>query len=189
MDIALTLYNPFSFDLDIQSLSIRCVRALLRLSLIVNSRCTCSATGLDFRSPSVTTTVPSESYRVVHISGVASETGTLTIRGVHAQLSGGISTEFLLPIQSADEEAKAERRRSAMNLESGRVKYAGLEARDIVRRQKAAEKRLSGPPAKAKPPTGEPKFLTCKIVEEQPLLRVRKTNLVHGALMLFEGET
>jgi trafficking protein particle complex subunit 9 len=123
------------------------------------------------------------------MSGVASEAGTLTIRGVHAQLSGGISTEFLLPIQSAEEETKAEKRRSALNLEIGRVKYSGLEARELVRRRRVAEKRLSSQPQKLQPTIEESKFLTCKIVEEQPLLRVRKSNLTHGALMLFEGET
>lgn len=117
---------------------------------------------------------------------MASEVGTLTIRGVHAQLSGGISTEFLLPVQSTEEESKTEKRRSGMKLELGRVKFSGLSARQSFRRKEAEEKRKSVPP---KPSTTEPKFLTCKIVEEQPLLRVRKSNLVHGALMLFEGET
>jgi hypothetical protein len=30
--------------------------------------------------------------------------------------------------------------------------------------------------------------LECKVVPEQPLLRIRRTSLTHGAVMLYNGE-
>ncbi|KAG8925375.1 hypothetical protein FRC01_010290 [Tulasnella sp. 417] len=42
--------------------------------------------------------------------------------------------------------------------------------------------------AKAAPPATQT-FLTCKVVEEQPLLRIRRTTLSHGAVMLYDGES
>lgn len=145
-----------------------------------------STSGLDFRSPSIATLIPSESYRVVHLTGVASQTGTLTIRGVTAQLGGGISREFLLPIHSDEEDGRADRRRSMLNMELGRVKYSGLDAREPDKTQKrlSSAEKPKGPPKKI-----NPTFLACKVVEEQPLLRIRRSTLTHGALMLFEGET
>ncbi|KAG9008552.1 hypothetical protein FRB93_006471 [Tulasnella sp. JGI-2019a] len=168
VDIALTLYNPFSFDLDIQSLAI-------------------STSGLEFVSPSIATLIPSESFRVVHVSGIASKVGTLTIRGVKAQLSGGIVQEFLLPINSTEEDTRAERRKSALNMEVGRVKYTGLDARNLDR---TSQKRMSAGPERQKAPTKVAStFLTCKVIEAQPLLRVRRSSLTHSALTLYEGET
>ncbi|KAG8877259.1 hypothetical protein FRB97_003560 [Tulasnella sp. 331] len=168
VDIALTLYNPFSFDLDIQSLSI-------------------STSGLEFRSPGIAAMIPSESFRIVHLSGIASEVGTLTIRGIKAQLSGGIVREFLLPINSNEEDARVEKRRSALNMEVGRIKYTGLDARDPYR---SSQKRMSIGSEKPKVAFKiTPAFLTCKVVEAQPLLKVRRSTLTHGALTLYEGET
>ena len=33
-----------------------------------------------------------------------------------------------------------------------------------------------------------PKFLECTVVPEQPLLRIRWSSLIHGAVMLYNGE-
>jgi hypothetical protein len=48
------------------------------------------------------------------------------------------------------------------------------------------------------PPTVEPqresgvpedRWLECKVVDEQPLVWIKKTNLTHGTVMLYNGET
>ena len=120
--------------------------------------------------------IPSESYRVLRITGTAPEPGVFTIRGIKAQLAGGITREFLLPLATDEEDKFSERRRSILEAEGVRNKFPGLDARN--------SKRSSVVVAKS-----EPSFLTCKVVEAQPLMRIRRTTLPHGALMLYDGET
>lgn len=33
------------------------------------------------------------------------------------------------------------------------------------------------------------KWLECKVVEEQPVVWIKKTSLTHGTVMLYNGET
>lgn len=127
---------------------------------------------------------------MVNLSGVVTEPGQLVIRGVKAQLSGGAMKEFLLPLSSDEDEGQAAKRKSILNCEVDRIKWSGLQARSSATALR--EKRLSIAKADATPSQGkgkESKFLTCKVIEEQPLLRVRRTTLSQGAVMLYEGET
>jgi hypothetical protein len=39
------------------------------------------------------------------------------------------------------------------------------------------------------PAPSQLQFVELKVVPEQPLLRIRRTSLTHGAVMLYEGET
>lgn len=39
-----------------------------------------------------------------------------------------------------------------------------------------------------KAPVRSIRYLACKVVPEQPLIRIRSTSLTHGALMLYDGE-
>jgi len=67
--------------------------------------------------------------------------------------------------------------------ENGRVKYSGLERYPWWSK---VQKHKSIQSAEA---TGSSfKFLECKVVPEQPLLRIRRTSVTHGALMLYDGE-
>lgn len=123
--------------------------------------------------------VPANSYHPVTITVQPLEPGPLTIRGCIVQAPGGATREFILPLATQQEDARQERRRSALGSETGRTKYFGLEAR-------AWEK--LGKRASVSAPTTEIQFLQCKIVAEQPLLRIRRTSLTHGAVMLYNGE-
>ena len=38
-------------------------------------------------------------------------------------------------------------------------------------------------------PLSNPRFLELKVVPEQPLLRVRRSTLTNGSVMLYDGET
>lgn len=95
------------------------------------------------------------------------------------QAPGGAVREFILPAATRDEESLQERRRSSIICETGRTKRSGLDARPWEQQ----EKRMSIPPQKA-----SPQFVQCKVVPEQPLLRIRRTSLTHGAVMLYNGE-
>ncbi|KAI0818742.1 transport protein Trs120 or TRAPPC9 TRAPP II complex subunit-domain-containing protein [Irpex lacteus] len=161
-EVVITLRNPFVFDLELSSLSL-------------------STTGVAVETKPLALIVPANSYHPVTITAHPLSAGQLTIRGCIVQAPGGASREFLLPLATPDEDTRQERRRSAMVCESGRSKYFGLEARPWERK----DKRVSvGAGASQK----EVRFLVCKVVPEQPLLRIRRTSLTHGAVMLYNGE-
>ena len=127
--------------------------------------------------------VPANSYHPVTIVGKALEVGTLIIRGCIVQAPGGAPREFVLPLSTQEEEEKRSRRRSALECEAGRSKHTGLESRPW----KKKANRLSSAKALSAPKTA--RFLQCKVVPEQPLIRIRRTSLTHGAVMLYNGET
>ncbi len=127
--------------------------------------------------------VPANSYHPVTIVGKALEAGTLTLRGCIVQAPGGAPREFVLPLSTPEEEEKRSRRRSALECEAGRSKRAGLESRPW----KKTVNRLSS--AKTLSSQTTVRFLQCKVVPEQPLVRIRRTSLTHGAVMLYNGET
>ncbi|KAH9005302.1 TRAPP II complex [Lactarius hatsudake] len=167
LEFVLTLRNPFVFDLEIQNLSLRAI----------------STSGVAFDMKPISLTIPANSYHPVTLTGKPLEDGSLVIRGCHVQAPGGASREFLLPLATAEEEEHRLRRRSAAACESDRTKYSGLESRS-----KKSEKRNSTLVASALSKRTIPKFLECTVVPEQPLLRIRWSSLVHGAVMLYNGE-
>lgn len=126
--------------------------------------------------------IPSNSFHPVTITAKPLEAGLLTIRGVVVQAPGGIPKEFVLPLSTDEEEEKRSRRRSAIECEVGRSKHSGLASRPW----KKGGKRSSGVAGQSKGPV---RYLQCKVVPEQPLLRIRRTSLTHGAVMLYNGES
>lgn len=126
--------------------------------------------------------MPANSFHPVTISGQALESGSLMIRGCIVQAPGGASREFILPVSTEDEEAKRLQRRSALECESNRSKYPGLDSRPWEKQTKRQSKTNSTSNSRSI------QFLRCKVVPEQPLLRIRRTSLTHGAVMLYNGE-
>jgi trafficking protein particle complex subunit 9 len=124
--------------------------------------------------------LPASSFHAVSIIGKPLGTGDLVIRGCTVQAPGGMSREFVLPLSTDEEDDRLSRRRSAMDCEIGRSKYSGLDSRPWER----AVQRTSASIIKQK----SFRFLECKVVPEQPLLRIRRTSLTHGAVMLYNGE-
>ncbi|KAH9996824.1 transport protein Trs120 or TRAPPC9 TRAPP II complex subunit-domain-containing protein [Russula vinacea] len=110
LEFVLTLYNPFVFDLEIQSLSL-------------------STSGVSLDTKPISVTVPASSYHPVTLSGKPLEDGILVIKGCHVQAPRGAPREFLLPLATADEEEHRSRRQSLATCESGRTKYSGLDSR------------------------------------------------------------
>jgi trafficking protein particle complex subunit 9 len=108
----------------------------------------------------------------------------LTIRGCDVQAPGGLVRTFLLPLASEEDDEKQLRRRSALQNEAVRHKYGGLESRPWELAAKRMSVSASGTGAAA----ASTRFLECVVVPEQPLLRIRRTSLTHGAVMLYNGE-
>ncbi|KAF7976728.1 hypothetical protein HWV62_5913 [Athelia sp. TMB] len=167
LELLVTLHNPFVFDLELQALSI-------------------STSGVPFDSKSVAVVLPAripDAPNVPHtvtLIGRPLQTGTLVIRGCTIQAPGGTPREFILPLATDEEEEKSSRKRSALECEIDRSKYSGLDSRPWAKNSK----RLS---IKVQPKVPQA-FLECKVVPEQPLLRIRRTSLTHGAVMLYNGE-
>ena len=140
-----------------------------------------STSGVTIESEAVPVVIPANTYHPVTMTGKAVEPGTLTIRGCVVRAPGGLPREFVLPLSTEEEEETRSRRRSAIEDEVGRAKYAGLESRPWKRMSNRDSKQVS-----KKAPF---RFLECKVVPEQPLLRIRRTSLTHAAVMLYNGET
>jgi hypothetical protein len=125
--------------------------------------------------------IPAGTLHQVVLSGQATETGTLTIRGCFVQAPGGIAREYILPLYTAEEEERLARKRRAISSENGRSKYPGLEGC-------RSQKRSSTLTTESSAGTFTFRFLECKVVPDQPLLRIRRSSVTHGALMLYDGE-
>ena len=142
-----------------------------------------STSGVAIQSSPMALVVPANSYHPVTITALALEAGTLDIRGCVVQAPGGAPREFLLPVSTDEEETKQARRRSAVECETGRSKRAGLDSRPWEKSGKRAS--TTAPPSSSGPSM---RFLQCQVVLEQPLLRIRRTSLTHGAVMMYNGE-
>lgn len=147
---------------------------------------TYSTSGVAFESKASPVVVPANSFHPVTITGKATEAGLLVIRGCIVQAPGGLSREFVLPLSTEEEEERKSRRRSAIECETGRSKHSGLASRPWEK----ASKRASGQVATTTSTSTKKvvRFLECTVVPEQPLLRIRRTSLTHGAVMLYNGE-
>ena len=108
------------------------------------------------------------------------EAGLVMIRGCIARVPGSIRKEFLLPFFTQEEEDRRAKRQSMALLEFGRCKRTGLKARD--------SQRLSGDSSTPSAPSTL-KFLECRIVPAQPLVKIRRTSLTRNALTLYSGES
>ncbi|CAE6440674.1 unnamed protein product [Rhizoctonia solani] len=158
VEFAVTLQNPFAFDLEVQSLAL-------------------STTGASIQTTPVSLLIPANSFHVKHISCTPLEAGTLVVRGCTVQLPNSTPKEFTLPLASEAQEASFEKRRSKRMDDMVRVKASGLDAR-------RKSTLISEPPVQER----KEEFLECRVVPQLPLLRVRRTSLTHGALMLYAGE-
>ncbi|KAH9951944.1 TRAPP II complex [Amylocystis lapponica] len=164
-EVVVTLRNPYVFDLELQSVAL----------------CT---SGVPVDSHATHLVVPANTFHPVTITGKALEAGILIVRGCVVQAPGGVSREFILPLSTEEEEDRRLRTRSALECEEGRSKRAGLESRPWMNGSKRTSQ-IAGSSSSKHPL----KFLECKVVPEQPLLRIRRTSLTHGAVMLYNGET
>ncbi|TXT13431.1 hypothetical protein VHUM_00798 [Vanrija humicola] len=162
VDVYVTLQNVFSFDLEIQD-----------ISLLTD--------GVPFVTTPLPIMLPSSSVQTVRVTGMAPSAGPLQIKGVNVRLMDGSSAEILLPVADAAGSKRDSKRRSHILADAARTKRQGLEARNSLL--------LSADGLPALPTQqDEHKWLECQIVEEQPLLWIKQTSLTHGTVMLYNGE-
>lgn len=183
VEFVVMLQNPYIFDLELQSL-------YLRYSLYyMSSGCRligCSSTsGVPFDCHPIHVLIPATSIHQVILSGRPLQPGVLYIRGCYAQAPGGNRREFILPISTDKEEAEFSRKKSMLACEIGRSKYSGIECFPWERKKRHTRTPL----VLATTVQKSFRFLECKVVPEQPLLRIRRTSVTHGAVMLYDGET
>ncbi|SNX86196.1 related to hypercellular protein (hypa) [Melanopsichium pennsylvanicum] len=163
-----TLQNPFAVELHIDTL------------LLV-------AEGAGFVAVETErVSIPPLSFQTIRLSGIAKETGKVTIKGITLTLAGGCTEKqnFLLPIYD-EENAKSRRKQAAENDDrKTRLKVSGLDARSSVIKQKSQ-------PSTVNPvnDTKQEKFMEVSVVPAQPTLAVYCSELEPmGAVELFEGE-
>ncbi|KAF6765224.1 TRAPP II complex [Ephemerocybe angulata] len=163
LEFLVSLQNPYIFDLELQHLSL-------------------STSGVAFETQPMRYIVPASSTIDVVLTGKPTETGTLTIRGCFVQAPGGLKREFILPLHTDQEEERITKKKNALACEFGRYKYSGIESFPWHKTGRRESKQM------AITSISSFKFLECKVVPEQPLLRIRRTTITHGALMLYDGE-
>lgn len=143
--------------------------------------CIISTSGVQFQTSPIPVVLPANSFHVLRLAGIATEAGTLVIRGCFVEGLGCDRREFTLPASTEQEESERDKRQSRKEGERERMKWTGLERRGI--------RQLPGTTAAREQEQAEQKFLECRVIPEQPLLRIRRTSLTHGAVMLYDGES
>ncbi|GJJ12127.1 hypothetical protein Clacol_006368 [Clathrus columnatus] len=165
IELLITLRNPYAFDFELPSLSL-------------------STTGVPFNMEPISISLPANSIQTKQIVITPLESGLLVLKGCTVQAPNGVPHEFLLPISTPEAETAQEIYRSKWNAEAIRVKETGLNARPWLRQQRLFT--LTKSRAKT---TSTPSFLECMVAPEQPLIRIRRTSLTHGAVMMYDGES
>ena len=155
----------------------------------------CSTSGAAFQHEGTGAVVGADSFTTVMLSGKALEAGNLTIRGCIVQLPGAKAYEIELPLLSEEEDHERTMKSIAHANDAQRPKYINLNHRLSV----PVGKNVKGPGhlnprlsqvATTVPPEPAPsRFLELTVVPTQPLIRIRRTSLTNGAVMLYDGET
>ena len=100
-------------------------------------------------------------------------------------LPGTEKHETLLPILNEEQEESRFLKSIAVFNEEERSKTPSLNDRLDRKRKHLSSTSGKGGEKHVEPP----KYLEVKVVPEQPCLRIRRTSLTNGAVMLYEGET
>ncbi|WWC88812.1 uncharacterized protein L201_003725 [Kwoniella dendrophila CBS 6074] len=164
VDVFVTVRNPFSFDLEIQDLSIL-------------------TSGVPFITSPLPLTLPANSVQTVRVTGQSTIAGLMSIKGVSMRLVDGSSTEILIPIIDSKEKDKRDKRKSRIKSDLARTKKQGLDARYDLNERSKLNKRDNQTHESGS------KCLECKVVDELPLAWIKRTSLTHGTVMLYNGET
>ncbi|GAN03919.1 hypercellular protein [Mucor ambiguus] len=129
-----------------------------------------STSGIAFNAMSTAITLPANATMHVPLMGTPEETGTLVIRGCLIQIIGFAEQEFLI-----DNEVKRSPE-DTCNDHFVKIKRTGL---DAIKTNRTRE--TSGD-------TSPIKLYELNVIDDQPLLKIKSTSLLHGAVMLYEGE-
>lgn len=158
-----------AFDLEIADFSLVSVKLRLPSIGLMNR-----TSGVPLTVSPIALTLSALSVRTVRIAAIASSPGTIQIEGVNLRLPDGSRTEILLPVIDEGEKVKRDKRKSRMSMEISKIKRTGVDARHRLPEEEQQE---------------EGKWLECVVIEEQPLVWIKKSSLNHGTVMLYHGET
>ncbi|KAG2221446.1 hypothetical protein INT45_005251 [Circinella minor] len=163
-EFKVTLTNPFGFDLELQNVTL-------------------STTGIPFNAVPSTATIPANGTLSLRLTGTPEETGTLSVRGCIIKIVGFAEQEFLVDYSQKSKEAKDTRNgRSSSSKEDQpkneliKLKHSGLNALQTSRKRETSDE--------LKPI----QFYELNVIDDQPLLKIKSTSLLHDAVMLYEGE-
>ncbi|CAO3642865.1 unnamed protein product [Cunninghamella echinulata] len=156
------LTNPFGFELELQNVSL-------------------STSGLPFTPIPISVTIPAHGTITLRLMGIPEESGTLTIRGCIIRIVGFAEQEFLYDLskKKIDQHSNHNSKNSQQSHQQFiKYKYSGLQA--IQKANKKQEINEDEP---------DPiEFYSVQVIDDQPLLKITSTSLLHGAVMLYEGE-
>lgn len=171
-EFLVTLQNPFKAPLD-----------------LVNVRL--STMGADFEADVIDTTLPPLAYHTIALTGTPRGNGNLTVRGCYLTLVGCPEREFKMTLADEGNDKLRRGRESEADDRRARLKTQGLDARPAIIAQKRAGLNNSKPddkPAKKSVAKYLERLLQCRVVPDQPMLRIDSPSLTHGQVMLFDGE-
>ncbi|CAG8497600.1 1707_t:CDS:10 [Racocetra persica] len=159
-----TLANPFAFDLDIQNISV-------------------SADGVGFTPNPMSTVIPANTSVTLRVSGTPTEAGDLSVRGCKIKVHGCLEQEFCVYLPPDADEIKKKEKEDEYNK---RIKKCGLAMLDRI--SHAGSSQPGAQSNSEQKPEFVAEFLKVPVIVEQPLIKIKSTSLMHGAVMLFEGE-
>ncbi|KLO10669.1 Trs120-domain-containing protein [Schizopora paradoxa] len=160
VEFAITLTNTFSFALEITHLALW-------------------TTGVPFHQDGCPLTIQGHSSQTITLSGKATESGNLIVRGCVVHLLGAEPCEISVPLLTEDEEHDRLNSLIAAENEAQRPKVLDLNHRLYSSRDRSS----------TVPNADASRHLELKVVPDQPLLRIRRTTLTNGSVMLYDGET
>ncbi|KAI8980967.1 transport protein Trs120 or TRAPPC9 TRAPP II complex subunit-domain-containing protein [Pilobolus umbonatus] len=169
------IYNPFSQkkDMKCQELVVENELCEFRITLanpfgfdLHLQNIILSTSGIRFHAVSTTAIIPANTTVTILLTGTPYGSGILTIRGCFIQILGFAEQEFLVNKQEKDDYAS--------HIPKARIKHHGMNAIKYSRNK--ADK------------VHTVKFYELTVIPDQPLLKIKSTSAMHGAVMLFEGE-
>lgn len=184
VQFTVTLHNPYSIALELLAVALRYVVDLissLEQSSPQQKRSPLSTTGVSFTSIASPAILPANSIHSITLSGTATESGILVIRGCLLHLPGSELHEALLPVYTDEEEEKQLQSAISFASESERLKPVTPSARLRAKESRDYDVEHGDDLSSLR-------FLQVNVVAEQPFLRIRRTSLTNGAVMLYDGE-
>ncbi|KAL9548722.1 hypothetical protein PS6_006462 [Mucor atramentarius] len=167
-EFKVVLTNPFGFDLELSNVVL-------------------STSGIEFSAIPTAITIPANETLALRLMGTPLETGSLIIRGCIIKITGFAEQEFLNEKQEVKkiEQPKNSKDIVQQSIESERYKYTQVNVKwtygillTCKTDQKLSEKESAGAVQQE----------SLNVIDDQPLLKIKSTSLLHGAVMLFEGE-
>ncbi|KAI9478517.1 MAG: TRAPP II complex [Benjaminiella poitrasii] len=136
---------------------------------------TLSTLGIKFNAVPNMVTIPANATIPIILVGTPLETGILRICGCFIQIIGFAEQEFLVEKGNVNAKKKSEEILSIYTVHIN----SGLEA---IKPNRTADVIVDEQQEKAN------NFYELTVIEEQPLLKIKSTSLLHDAVMLYEGE-